>query len=249
MARSGNKQSEDVGDITTTTDAQHTEGAEHTLMQGLRNLVPAPGGPPEPAIVEVHEPDLVPTRKELKRMKRRTKLDKKAAKTESKLLKQEDKARKKEAKAFEKGDYGRVSPSSAKRIIAIAKVVGPVAAPFLIRGAASAREAVDRMRARKLGVPVDDLGRYTGRGAGLHARIAGDAEALNDLRTRSKGRTDQEAVAADQFAEAAEKQLNQLQSAVRAAERMPAARRRAAHKAVDGELSRIEQDLFRRLGV
>ena len=41
----------------------------------------------------------------------------------------------------------------------------------------------------------------------------------------------------------------QLAAAVRAAERMPSARRKAAHKAVAAELDRIERELLRRLGV
>ncbi|HKN51196.1 MAG TPA: DUF6474 family protein, partial [Amycolatopsis sp.] len=43
--------------------------------------------------------------------------------------------------------------------------------------------------------------------------------------------------------------LEQLSASVRAAERMPSVRRKAAHRAVAGELERLEGQLLHRLGV
>lgn len=156
---------------------------------------------------------------------------------------------KKEAGKTAKDDHSRITARNAKRLIGVAKVVGPVLLPFAVKAVSAARDALDRMRARRLGVPADELGSFTGKGAALHARIAGDANALKDLRARGAGRTDEESIAIEQFADSAERRLVQLSSAVRAAERMPANRRRTAHHAVDGELSRIEDDLLRRFGV
>lgn len=171
-----------------------------------------------------------------------TALEKRANKEARKIVKAA-------AKAEKKGEHGLITPGKTKKVIGVAKIVLPLLAPYALRAASALREAGDRMRARKLGVPVDDLGSYTGKGAKLHARIAGDAEALRELRERQAGRTDSASVAVEQFTEAAEARLIQLTSAVRAAERMPASRRRAAHHAVNGELSRIENDLLNRLGV
>ncbi|MFC7342488.1 DUF6474 family protein [Saccharopolyspora griseoalba] len=157
------------------------------------------------------------------------------------------KADKKTAKAISKGEHGRITPSNAKKVIGIAKVAGPVLAPFALKAARSARERLDRSRARKLGVPVEELGRYTGRGAALHARIAGDTNALRELREQAP---DTEAeVVAERYAEQTAQRLDQLTSAVRAAERMPAQRRRSTHRAVDQELGRIETELLDRFGV
>jgi hypothetical protein len=153
------------------------------------------------------------------------------------------------ARSAKKHENGRITPSNAKRLIGVAKVVGPVLAPFALKAISAARESYDRMRARQLGVPVEDLGRFTGKGAALHARIAGDLDTLRELRSRSAGRTDKDSVAAERFADATGRRLGQLTSAVRAAEHMPTARRRAAHRAVSGELGRIEDDLLNRLGV
>lgn len=164
-----------------------------------------------------------------------------------KAVKAAKKADKKAAKAIEKGEHGRITPGNAKKIIGVAKVVGPVIAPFAIHAVAVARERYERMRAHRLGVPVDQLGSFTGRGAALHARIAGDGEALRELREQSA--SGEEAAVAEQYAERTATRLAQLTSAVRAAERMPAQRRKSAHRAVDAELGRIEDDLLSRFGV
>src|SRR5437763_7824940 len=142
----------------------------------------------------------------------------------------------------------RITPKKAKKTIAIAKVIGPavlpVVAPYAVRAAGAARELYDRYQARKLGVAVDELGEYTGRGAALHARIAGLAKGLEDLRKTEK------ATPADvEFAKNSLATLEQLSASVRAAERMPSVRRKAAHRAVAGELERLEGQLLHRLGV
>ncbi len=156
------------------------------------------------------------------------------------------KADKQTAKAIKKGEFGTVTPGNAKKIVGIAKIVGPLLLPFALRAVSTVRESYDRSRARKLGVPVDDLGKFTGHGASLHARIAGDSVALRDLREQSTG---EERGHARTYADQAEARLAQLTSAVRAAERMPSPRRRSAHRAVDQELSRIESELLTRFGV
>ncbi|GAA0508390.1 hypothetical protein GCM10011581_19640 [Saccharopolyspora subtropica] len=169
----------------------------------------------------------------------------KARRADEKLTKRVDK---KLAKRISEGEHGRITPGRAKKVIGVAKVVVPVLVPFARHAATAARERYDRMRARHLGVPVDQLGSFSGRGAALHARIAGDAEALRDLRTQSAG-NDEVSLAAEQYAERTAARLAQLTSAVRAAERMPAQRRRSAHRAVDAELGEIEDELLTRFGI
>lgn len=142
----------------------------------------------------------------------------------------------------------RITPGKAKNALAVAKVIGPavlpVIAPYVTRSAGAVRERWDRYRARRLGIAVDELPKYSGRGGSLHARIAGAGAALTDLRDRPDATADDTA-----FADAQEKTLRQLTAAVRAAERMPTARRKAAHRAVATELDQVEQRLLRRLGV
>ncbi|MFI9008694.1 DUF6474 family protein [Actinosynnema sp. NPDC053489] len=134
------------------------------------------------------------------------------------------------------------TPGRAKNLVGVAKVLAPalipVVAPVAARAAALLGDRYDRFRASRLGVPVDQLTRYSGRGARLHARIAGFADALAQLGD-----------AEPTYVRDTEKRLAQLLAAVRAAERMPASRRKAAHRAVSTDLDAMEADLLKRLGV
>lgn len=142
----------------------------------------------------------------------------------------------------------RLTPGNAKNLLGVAKVIGPavvpVVAPYVLKAASAARDGLDRYRAHRLGIAVDDLAEYSGRGGALHARIVGADQSLADLESRTQaGSVDHE------FAVRGRDTLTKLAAAVRAAERMPTARRRAAHRSVAGELDPIEQELLRRLGV
>lgn len=131
----------------------------------------------------------------------------------------------------------RITPSNTKRAIGVAKVVLPVVAPYAIKAAGYARHRWDAARARRLGVPVDQLPGMSGKGAALHARLVRLSTSLRDVAERYPSDA------------AAEQRLADLATAVHAAELMPAARRRAAYKAIGAELDVLEGDLLRRLGV
>jgi hypothetical protein len=134
------------------------------------------------------------------------------------------------------------TPAKAKNLMGVAKVVAPVLipvlAPFAAKAAGVVSDRYDHFRARRLGVGIDELTKYTGKGARLHARIAGFAQALDELRAKD----------AEYVAET-ESRLVKLAAAVRAAERMPTPRRKAAHRAVGADLDALETALLRRLGV
>lgn len=145
-------------------------------------------------------------------------------------------------------DTPRVTPKKAKNAISVAKVVGPavlpVVAPYALKAAGDARDRLDRHRARKLGVDVADLAKYTGRGGALQARIAGDLRGCAELSERPSV-----SEADVRFASESGERLQTLTVAVRAAERMPYPRRRAAFQAIDADLDVLEQELLERLGV
>lgn len=142
----------------------------------------------------------------------------------------------------------RLTPRKARNAIGVAKVIAPavlpVLAPYALKAVAVLREGLDRIRARRLGVAPHELARFSGKGAALHARLDGAAKAIAELRKQS-GNTPADKAFADQI----DKTVYQLTAAVQAAERMPTARRRAAHRAVLAELDRLEQGLLRELGV
>ncbi|WP_007025672.1 DUF6474 family protein [Saccharomonospora iraqiensis] len=150
------------------------------------------------------------------------------------------------------------TPKRAKNAVKVAKVVLPAAgatlAPLAVRAAGAVREAYDRYRARQLGVEVTDLPEFTGRGGALLARIAGAADGLSALAalpartgddTASSARSEDDPA----FVRRSRATLDQLTASVRAAEHMPAPRRRAAHRAVAAELDALETELLDRLGV
>ncbi|HEX3588983.1 MAG TPA: DUF6474 family protein [Pseudonocardiaceae bacterium] len=143
---------------------------------------------------------------------------------------------------------GGLTPGSAKNMVGVAKVLGPavlpVVAPYALKAASAARDGLDRYRARRLGVDVGRLAEYSGRGGALHARIVGADQSLADLEGR-EGAAD----ADREFAVRSRATLTKLAAAVRAAERMPVARRKAAHKAVAAGLDPIEQGLLQRFGL
>jgi uncharacterized protein DUF6474 len=146
------------------------------------------------------------------------------------------------------GDEPRITPKRAKNALAVAKIIGPavipVVAPYVVRALGEARDRYDRIRAHRLGVPVEDLHQYSGRGGTLHARISGAADAIAELRERDNTTAEDRT-----FADRSETTLRQLAAAVRAAERMPTARRKAAHRAVAAELDQLEERVLQRLGV
>jgi hypothetical protein len=151
-------------------------------------------------------------------------------------------------KAVDGDAESRFTPKRAKNALAVVKIIGPavipVVAPHVLRALGEVRDRYDRGRARRLGVPLDELSRFSGRGGALHARISGAADAITELRERADASADDKA-----FADRSETTLRQLAAAVRAAERMPTARRKAAHKAVSTELDQLEERLLHRLGV
>lgn len=172
---------------------------------------------------------------------------KKAVKAEKKALKQDVKAQKKAAKHPDESKEGSgITATKARKAVNVTKVllpaVIPVVTPLAVRAAGACREAYDKHQARKLGVDVDSLGEYSGHGGALHARIAGLSDGLAELRAGG----DAEGI---RFAESATSTVRQLSSAVRAAERMPAARRKEAHRAVATELDELEAQLLHHLGV
>lgn len=189
--------------------------------------------------------------KENKRaMKRHTKATKQAAKTAAKEAKAAVEAGMEapevQIPAVQHQSAPRITPSKARNAINVAKVVLPAAipiiAPYAVRAAGAVREAYDKARARKLGVDVESVGEYTGKGAALHVRIAGLSEGLPELRAGG----DQQA---QRFADESAASLQQLSAAIRAAERMPGARRKEAHRAVARELDELEAQLLRHLGI
>ncbi len=188
--------------------------------------------------------------------------DRKVAKAAAKA---DASARKAEAKASHAAEKGRLKSETlaakqaererrarewnakkVQRYLGMAKVLAPLLAPYAMAAAGSLRHRLDDHRSRRLGVSPDELGGYSGPGGRLHARLSRIARTITELREDGTVDRDQ---AAKRFADETEPRLHDLAAAVRAAENMPAARRKAAFRTVSADLDRLEVRLLDHLGV
>ena len=147
-----------------------------------------------------------------------------------------------ELKAVREGKL--LSPTRIRRALTVSRLLAPVLAPLIYRAAIAARGVIDQRRADQLGIPLAQIGQFSGYGARLSARVAGAEQSLRAV--QEKKPKDPET---KQFAAAISERLSDLSAAISAAENMPTQRRRAAHAAISSQLDGIEGDLLARLGL
>lgn len=137
-----------------------------------------------------------------------------------------------------------LSPTRVRRVLTVTRLLAPVLVPLIYRAATTARGALDERRADCLGVPLAQLGQFSGHGAELSARISGAEQTLRQVAEKKPKDAETK-----QFVTAITERLNDLAAAVTAAENMPTARRRGAHAAIAAQLDGIDADLMARLGL
>jgi Family of unknown function (DUF6474) len=137
-----------------------------------------------------------------------------------------------------------LSPTRIRRLLTVSRLLAPILVPLAYRAAIAARGLIDQRRADQLGVPLAQIGRFSGDGGRLSARIAGAEQSLRTVHD-SKPRDAE----TKQFTAAISDRLTDLAAAVTAAENMPTARRRGAHAAITRQLDEIDADLMARLGL
>jgi hypothetical protein len=147
-----------------------------------------------------------------------------------------------ELKAAREGKL--LSPTRIRRILTVSRLLAPILTPLIYRGATAVRALIDQRRADQLGIPLAQIGQFSGHGAQLSARVAGAEKSL-----RLVGDKKPKDAETRQFVSAISDRLSDLSAAVTAAENMPTARRRAAHSAISAQLDGIEADLMARLGL
>ncbi len=133
-------------------------------------------------------------------------------------------------------------PKKTKRLLSVGQVVAPILAPIALKAVDNVRLLADQQRAKRLGVPVDDVALYRGPTGPVRARLDAVAAAVRDLRER---RTGDPAVTA--FADETLATLTDLGIAVNAAAPMPAARRKPTVAAVEREVTKLESALMTQL--
>ena len=183
---------------------------------------------------------------ENRRMKAAHKAETRALKAQLRAQRESDRTALKvaetELKAVREGKL--LSPPRIRRTLTVARLLAPIVVPLAYRAAMAGRGFLDQRRADRLGVPLSQLGQFSGYGAELSARIASAEQTL--LMVAEKKPKDAET---KQFVAAMTDRLTDLSAAVTAAENMPTANRRTAHNSVSQQLDGIEADLMARLGV
>jgi hypothetical protein len=147
-----------------------------------------------------------------------------------------------ELKAAREGKL--LSPTRIRRLLTVSRLLAPILTPLIYRAAMTARALIDQRRADRLGIPLAQIGQFSGQGAELSARIAGSEKSLRMVQDKKPKDAETK-----QFVAAIGERLTDLSAAVTAAENMPAARRRTAHGAISSQLDGIEADLMARLGL
>lgn len=137
-----------------------------------------------------------------------------------------------------------LSPTRIRRTLTVSRLLAPVLTPVIYRAAMAARALIDQRRADQLGIPLAQIGQFSGHGARLSARVAGSEQSLRTVQEKKPKDAETR-----QFASAVTERLTDLSAAITAAEHMPATRRRAAHSAISAQLDGIEADLMARLGL
>jgi Family of unknown function (DUF6474) len=183
---------------------------------------------------------------EVRRIKSAERSENKALRAQLKSQRETDRAAIKVAEAQLKAtrEGHLLSPAKVRRLLTVSRLLAPVLVPLVYRAATWARGVVDERRADRMGVPLSQIGQFSGPGAGLSARIAGAERSLR--RVAEKSPKDAET---QRFVAAITARLTDLAAAVTAAENMPAGRRRTAHTAISDQLDGIDADLLARLGV
>jgi hypothetical protein len=183
---------------------------------------------------------------ETRRIKATQRSEAKALKAHLKAQRDSDKAAIKvaetELKAVREGKL--LSPTKIRRLLTVSRLLAPIVVPLVYRVAIAARGLIDERRADRLGVPLSQIGQFSGHGAQLSARIAGAEQSLRSVADKKPKDAETK-----QFVAAVNERLADLSAAITAAENMPASRRRAAHAAIAEQLDGIDADLMARLGL
>lgn len=183
---------------------------------------------------------------EVRRAKSAQRAENKALRAQIKAQRDSDRNALKVAEAqLKAAREGKIfSPTRIRRVLTVSRLLAPILTPVIYRLAVSARALIDQRRADRVGIPLAQIGQFSGPGAQLSARIAGAERSLRSVQDKKPKDAETKA-----FVVAITERLTDLSAAVTAAENLPAARRRAAHGAISSQLEGIEADLMARLGL
>ena len=117
---------------------------------------------------------------ERKRIKASARTEEKTARAQLKAQKDIDRTTLKvaETKLRAAREGKLLAPGRIRRTLTASRLLAPVVVPVAYRAAISARGVIDERRADRLGVPLTQLGQFSGAGGRLSARISGAEQSL-----------------------------------------------------------------------
>ena len=160
-------------------------------------------------------------------------------KAEQRLLKEERKGLKRKRKHekqlaqahLKRIEQSGITQKKAKNWVGAARVLIPVLLPLAYKAMTTYRQSRIESRATGMGLTSQDLARHSGRGAELKARIEalrGNARKLGESSALSTN-----------FVKDVEVRLDDLDQAVRNAERLNPEQQRLAHSSIERELNEV----------
>ena len=85
-----------------------------------------------------------------------------------------------------------LSPTRIRRVLTVSRLLAPIVVPVAYRVAIAARGLIDQRRADQLGVPLAQIGQFSGHGGRLSARVAGAEQSLRTVHEKqAQGSRDQ----------------------------------------------------------
>lgn len=183
---------------------------------------------------------------EVRRFKSTQRAEAKALRAQLKAQRDSDRVVQKAAATQLKAarDGRLLSPTRIRRLLTVSRLLAPIVVPVIYRATVAVRGRLDERRAGQLGVPLAQVGQFSGHGAQLSARIAGAEKTLRAVQENRPKDPETK-----KFATAITDRLADLAAAVTAAEHMPVQGRRGAHTAIADQLDGIDADLMARLGL
>ncbi|GFG72650.1 hypothetical protein MBOT_00150 [Mycobacterium botniense] len=124
---------------------------------------------------------------EARRIKSAQRAEAKALKAQLQAQRESDRAALKIAEAQLKAarEGKLLSPTRIRRVLTVSRLLAPILVPLVYRAAMAARGLIDQRRADRLGIPLAQIGRFSGHGARLSARVAGAEHSPERCRTRN----------------------------------------------------------------
>ena len=110
-----------------------------------------------------------------------------------------------------------LSPARVRRLLTVGRMLAPILVPLAYRAATAVRGLLDERKADKLGIPLSQVGQFSGQGGQLSARIAGAEQSVRTVTEKSPADAETK-----EFVSAITQRLTDLSAAVTAAEHMPA---------------------------